>query len=346
MLLKKRSSILYKQLYCELSQFGIGEKFWGIRDLQSKFQVSRRVVDFTLTQFVNDRLLEHREKEGYFVLKHRKARSVILYYNDWINGELPQIAQYLKNEFKRLGEYYQFDSFAYDVLIVCLPARSITCEELIYAMTSRKPVIFLERNLLDMPIHCTFSRNELGMSMLVEYLIQNGHSNMAFLPAEPLVDGNRIVAASFCGIAGLRGCRVVEIPCAVQSGNHSPTMAYDALKNYLARRPIDFSVLFVIGEYAASGAFNALREYDVRIPEDVSVVATGFSLIAGQLHPALTTVGINPHIYSSELAHEIHRLWDHFEEGERVTISLIPEIIKRESVCNLKQANPQGINAK
>ena len=352
MLLKERSLILYKQLYHELNQFGIGEKFWGIRHLESHFQSSRRVIDFTLKQLVRDGLLEHRKKEGFFVLKYRKNRHIMFFYNDWINGELPQIARYLEHEFEQLNEHYQFDSYAYDyqkdlvpllikssadIQIICLPARSITQKELIYAMTSQTPVIFLERNLLDTPVHCTFSRIELGMSMLVEFLIQNGHSSIAILPAEPLVDGNRIAAESFCGFAELRGCRVVKIPCCAQSGNHSPTLAYDALMCYLEKHPLDFSVLFVIGEYAAGGALNALKEYEIQVPEVVSVVATGFSLSADRLHPSLTTVGINPRIYSEKLVHEIHRHWEHFKGGARITLSLTPEIIKRESVCNLKQ---------
>lgn len=354
MLLKTRSQTLYKQLYPALNQFEVGDKFFAIRFLQSKFRVSRRVVDCTLRQFVADKLLEHREKEGYFIVKHRKARRIALYYNDWVNGELPQFARFLNHEFEQLEDCYQFDAFSYDyrndlvpilarstadVLIVCLPARPITREELSFAMTSPTPVIFMERNLLDTPVHCTFGQYELGTSRMVDYLIQHGHSNLAILPAEPMVDGSRIAAASFCGFARLRGCRVVEIPCVTQSGNHSPTMAYEALKRFLEQRPVDFSALFVIGEYAASGALKALKEHEIRVPQEVSVTAAGFALTADRLQPPLTTVGIDPQAYSRKLAQEIHRLWSHFGKGARISLAIVPEIIERESVRSLKQSD-------
>ena len=98
MLLQERALTLYTQLLHELNRFPAGGKFYGVRELVSRFQVSRRVVDLTLRQLAGDGLLEHRELCGFYVRSFRQRRHVVFYYNDWVNEELREIARDLKDD--------------------------------------------------------------------------------------------------------------------------------------------------------------------------------------------------------------------------------------------------------
>lgn len=354
MLLQERARTLYTQLLHELNRFPTGGKFYGVRELVSRFQVSRRVVDLTLRQLAGDGLLEHRELCGFYVRSFRKRRHVVFYYNDWVNEELREIARDLKDEFDKLDCDYEFGSVPYDyrsdlvpqlesspadVLIVCPPSRPITPQEIVFAAKSSKPVIFLGRNLVDASLHCTFRKYEFGMSLLVDYLKEKGHRKLAILSAEAPVGGNRIEAEAFVEYAAARKCGVVRIPCTAEVGNYTPAIAHDALFRHLELHGADFTALFVISEYAAQGALLALSEHGLRVPEEVSVVGSGSALCAGYMHPPLTTVGVNQQESMAALAREIHRMWDRFDGGERIALFSIPKITERASVCTITKFN-------
>ena len=138
MLLQERAEKLYAQLYHELNRFPAGGKFYGVRELISRFRVSRRVVDLTLRQLEKDGLLEHRDQCGFFIHSFRKRRHVVFYYPEWVSEELSEIAGDLKTEFDALDgddecgsvpfDYrsnlvQQLQSSPADVLIVGPPAR-------------------------------------------------------------------------------------------------------------------------------------------------------------------------------------------------------------------------------
>ena len=352
MLLQERAEKLYAQLYHELNRFPAGGKFYGVRELISRFRVSRRVVDLTLRQLEKDGLLEHRDQCGFFIHSFRKRRHVVFYYPEWVSEELSEIAGDLKTEFDALdGDYecgsvpfdyrsnlvQQLQSSPADVLIVGPPARPLTPEEIVFAENSCKPVIFMGRNLVDASLHCTYRKYEFGMSLLVNYLKKRGHRRLALLEAEAPVGGNRIEAEAFVEYAAMNECEIVRIPCRAECGNYTPAIAHDSLFQYLERNPLNVTALFVISEFAAQGAFLALAEHGLRVPEDVSVVGSGAARCANYMNPPLTTVGVDQHESVRALVQEIHRFWGHFNEGGRISVCSVPRIIERFSVRTITE---------
>ena len=359
MLLKERANTLGAELQKELKHFRTGSKFYGIRDILSRYHVSRRVVDLALKTLVNDGLLEHRSQYGYYVRNFHRRRKVIFYHNQWVNEELREISLYLQEEFKLLADYYEIGAFSYDyrsnlitfleqspadVLVVCPPARPLTREEIVYAAESPRPIIFMDRNLTDASLHCTFRKFEYGIMELVEYLVGLGHRNLGLLVAEPLVGGNRIEMDAFPEFARRRGCHVTVLPCNAEAGNYSPTLAHDVLSNYLENHKPDFTALFVISDYAAQGAIRALTAYGYRVPEDISVVGSGSALCANYTEPPLTTLGVDLHESIARLAREIHRMWEHFDSGERLAVFSVPKVTERASTRRLRHTSPAKLN--
>lgn len=359
MLLKERANSLGAELQKELKHFRTGSKFYGIRDILSRYHVSRRVVDLALKTLVNDGLLEHRSQYGYYVRNFHRRRKIIFYHNQWVNEELREISLYLQEEFKLLADYYEIGAFSYDyrsnlitlleqspadVLVVCPPARPLTREEIVYAAESPRPIIFMDRNLTDASLHCTFRKFEYGIMELVEYLVGLGHRNLGLLVAEPLVGGNRIEMDAFPEFARHRGCHVTVLPCNAEAGNYSPTLAHDVLSNYLENHKPDFTALFVISDYAAQGAIRALTAYGYRVPEDISVVGSGSALCANYTEPPLTTLGVDLHESISRLAREIHRMWERFDSGERLAVFSVPRVTERASTRRRRLQVPAKLN--
>ena len=346
MLLQERANTLYAQLLKELKLFRTGGKFYGIREIIARYHVSRRVADLALQTLTGDGLLEHRHQYGYYVRNLHKRRKVVFFHNQWVNEELREASRWLQEEFQSLADYYEVGSLAYDyrsdfvpllkespadVLIVCPPARPLTREEIIYASQSRRPIIFMDRNLTDAGLHCTFRKFEYGIMELVDYLVCLGHRSLAMLVAEPPVGGNRIEMDAFPEFARRRGCRVTVLPCAPEVGNYSPTMAHDTLHAYLEANRPDFTALFVISDYAAQGAIRALKAHGYRVLEEISVVGSGSALCANYTEPPLTTLGVDLHASIAALAREIHRMWDRFDTGERIALFSVPKVTERAS---------------
>ncbi len=356
MLLKERAKALNAELQKELRLFRTGNKFYGIREILARYRVSRRVADLALKTLTDDGLLEHRKQYGYYVRNFHKRRNVIFYHNQWVNEELREVSRWLQEEFRSLADYYEVGSRSYDyrsnliallenspadVQIVCPPARALSREEIVYAAQSPRPIIFMDRNLTDATLHCTFRKFEYGMLELVDYLTGLGHRNLAMLVAEPTVGGNRIEMDAFPEFARRRGCRVTVFPCRAEVGNYSPTLAHDILHAYLEEHEPDFTALFVISDYAAQGAIRALAAHGYRVPEDISVVGSGSALCADYTQPPLTTVGVDLHASVVKLAQEIHRKWDDFDTGERIAVFSVPHVTERGSTCRL-QAPPRS----
>lgn len=73
-------------------------------------------------------------------------------------------------------------------------------------------------------------------------------------------------------------------------GEFNQSVAYQNVKNLLARKSIHFDAIFTGDDDAAIGVFKALKEFGLRVPEDISVVGFDDARLASFINPPLTTV--------------------------------------------------------
>jgi len=149
------------------------------------------------------------------------------------------------------------------------------------------PMVVVGRFVPDLADACIYLDNERGGFLATDYLIQNGHEQIAFVTGLPTIKDSWERQHGYRRALEAAGLayderRVVE-------GNFVEEGGYRAVRRLL-ERGVPFSAVFLANDQMAAGAFQAFREAGLRIPEDVSVVGYDDVMFARYLYPALTTV--------------------------------------------------------
>ena len=131
-----------------------------------------------------------------------------------------------------------------------------------------------------------------AMENVIEYLMNKGHKNIAFLGGKEFVgdDQEELIdprESAFINILSnkklLNKDLIVNRPFNVQSG-------YNLAKEIVNKG--DFTAIFVASDSMAVGAIRAFNELDYKIPEDISIVGFNDIPTAEYLMPPLTTVKV------------------------------------------------------
>jgi LacI family transcriptional regulator len=131
-----------------------------------------------------------------------------------------------------------------------------------------------------------------AMENVIEYLINNGHKDIAFLGGKEFVgdDQEELIdprESAFINILSnknlLNKDLIVNGPFNVESG-------YNLAKKIIEKG--DFTAIFIASDSMAVGAIRAFNELDFKIPEDISIVGFNDIPTAEYLMPPLTTVKV------------------------------------------------------
>ena len=153
-------------------------------------------------------------------------------------------------------------------------------------------------------INAVLGNNFEGALSAVNYLIQMGHRQIAFIGG-PLLGGFPPVNQIYTIERRAWGYRLAMLDASLpisyelyESSDLTKDGGYAACKRLLEKES-PFTAIFCANDEIAIGAMKALREVHVRVPEDVSLVGFDDIDIADHLVPALTTVRVNKEILGS-----------------------------------------------
>lgn len=178
-----------------------------------------------------------------------------------------------------------------------------------------------------------------GGMLAVEYLINMGHRNIAFLTS-PLIRTSRKEIMEGYKLALLkhnlefRERNIIEAETEEES--YSGTYEFENGK-LLAKRYLEMSdrptAIFAVNDMTAVGVIQELAQNHIRVPEDVSVVGFDNIEIASMIAPMLTTVN-QPAFETGKLACSF--LLDNMK-GSRLdaSLKLEPSLVIRNSVRNI-----------
>jgi LacI family transcriptional regulator len=180
------------------------------------------------------------------------------------------------------------------------------------------------------------SDNFEGARQAVEYLIEQGHTSIAFIGG-PLAQNSRPINRIYTIERRASGYRTALLDAGLavnydlyESAGLTPDGGYEACKRLLAKKT-KFSAIFCANDETAIGAMKAVREAGLSIPQDMSVVGFDDIDMAAHYNPALTTVRINKEAMGAMAVKTlIARAAD--PEAIGATIMLDVDLIKRESV--------------
>lgn len=206
---------------------------------------------------------------------------------------------------------------------------------------TKLPLVMIDNYIPKAQVDAVISDNFEGAKQAVEYLVNKGHSQIAFIGG-PTIQGIRPINKIYTIERRAAGYRTALLDAGLEinyslyeSSNFSAEGGYQACQRLL-ERGIHFTALFCANDATALGAMKALREAGLSIPEDVAVMGFDDIDMAQLYHPALTTVRVNKEAMGAAAVKAlIVRAAD--PEAVSVTIMLEVELIERESVSSAKE---------
>ena len=218
--------------------------------------------------------------------------------------------------------------------------------EIVQSLQAANFPLVLVDNFVRIPgqqIDAILSHNYEGAKEAINYLINEGHQQIAFISG-PTTNSLRLSHKRIYTFERRRdgylaalheaGLQVHKELVVEDCYVNNPDEVYAACKR-LVDSKVPFSALFCANDPLAGKAIKALRELGLRVPEDVSVVGFDNADIAEHLTPPLTTVHVNKEAMGAIAVKSlIARIAD--PEAIGITSILAVELIKRESVRSLQ----------
>lgn len=204
----------------------------------------------------------------------------------------------------------------------------------IYEMQT--PMVLVDTHVPTLPVDSIISNNYEGAKEAVDYLISEGHHQIAFIGGPTLPGAlhlNKVYTIEWRAMGYRTAMGNAGLPInydLFESCNLVPEGGYQACKRLLAKG-IPFSAIFCANDPTAIGACKALREANLRVPDDISVVGFDDDLAE---HLGLTTVRVNKEgMGATAVKMLINRATD--PQAPSVITTLGVELIKRDSVKRL-----------
>lgn len=149
------------------------------------------------------------------------------------------------------------------------------------------PCVLLDINIKSPMVSCIGIDNVRGAFLATEYLIKNGHRNIAF------INGSREAFVSYERLDGYHlALNKYNIPMQnllVEYGDFTDKGAERAVEK-LFDKSNDITAIFCASDLMAIGAINKLNELGLSVPEDVSIVGFDDIFAASFMSPKVTTI--------------------------------------------------------
>ena len=167
------------------------------------------------------------------------------------------------------------------LLTSCLPDRELV------NLSHGVPLVVTGRSVSGDRIYCLDVDSTPGARLATEYLVGQGHRQIAFLSGPP--DHPDAVQRLNGYKAALAASGIAFSARRVAHGDYTESGGHEAMGRLLDSG-VEFTAVFAANDQTAWGAMLALHRRGLRVPDDVSVV--GFDDLAGSAFtvPPVTTV--------------------------------------------------------
>lgn len=188
------------------------------------------------------------------------------------------------------------------------------------------PCVLMDIDIKSQMISCIGIDNVKGAFLATEYLIKNGHKNIAF------INGSREAYVSYERLDGYNSAlNRYGIPLKdslVEYGSFTDKGAERAVEK-LFDESNDITAIFCASDIMAIGAINKLNELGLSIPEDVSVVGFDDIFAASFMSPKVTTIKQDRRKIGENA---VNLLLNSINGQKTDRLMMEPELVIRESV--------------
>lgn len=149
------------------------------------------------------------------------------------------------------------------------------------------PLVFMDRELAELPVSCALMDNELAAYSAVRHLIEHGHRRIGLIGTKPGLSPSRDRQAGF--VRALRDADIVFDERLVAMGGLVAAGGAEAMRALISLDEPPTAV-FVAGHHVTMGAIAAIQGARLNVPDDIALVGYGDSPWCELVRPTLTTV--------------------------------------------------------
>jgi len=193
-----------------------------------------------------------------------------------------------REDIKNLNLFYekQVDGIVLFVSTL-IPEHEKTLREI----NRKVPIVMVGQEIEGLKIPSVIQDNYQGGRKAVEYLIENGHKNIAIISGPSINYSAQQRLNAYFDVLKENGLPIsLKL---VSQGDFTLPSGYDAMNSIMANNEIRPTAVFASNDMMAMGAAKALSEKGLKIPEDISIIGFDDVVIAEYFNPALTTVHQN-----------------------------------------------------
>lgn len=225
-----------------------------------------------------------------------------------------------------------------DFLVITPSSESLKKENLSsvtsLANSLKTPFLFVDREIDGINANVIVSDNEKGGYIATKHLIENGHSNIAYL------SGPQEVSSSYHRYHGyLKALKESNISFSEDMlfiGDYSYETGYRAGLDIIKSKKI--TAVFAANDLMAYGLIKACHEKGVKIPQDLSIVGYDDLFYSSILDVPLTSVNHNINLMAKRVAEYVVEALKNKNKNDYGydKILIKPHLVVRDSVKKIK----------
>lgn len=172
-----------------------------------------------------------------------------------------------------------------DTLIV--HSKALTDKELIEFATEIPGMVIINRVVPEIASRCIALDNFKGTYLATEFLIRNGHRNIAWISSNHDIEDCKQRQLGY--LQALSDNNLTAKPEYMEFEQPDAEGGERAMSNLLAKNS-DISAVLTYNDYMAAGTLATLNDNAISVPEQISIIGFDDGFIAKLVQPKLTTV--------------------------------------------------------
>lgn len=177
-----------------------------------------------------------------------------------------------------------------------------------------------------------------------EYLISQGHRRIAFLtsPLSRSVRNQRVDGCRFVmSLHGIPFDNSDIISATYETEDDEDDSMYEfsigvKLAKQTLASPKKYTAVIALNDQIACGVIAGFHQNGIRVPENISIISFDDIPNATIVTPQLTTVRLFGHVIGQRATQMIIDAYESKESSSHVTLSVMPELVVRESVAKIQ----------
>jgi LacI family transcriptional regulator len=216
-----------------------------------------------------------------------------------------------------------------DALVI--HAKALSDDELIDYAREVKSLVLINRYIPEIAERCISLDNFKGAYLATEYLIKNGHKNIACISSShPIEDTDQRISGYKAALHDYG----ISLPASYIEQAEPNTEGGEVATTNLLLKSLDITAIVAYNDNMAAGAIFVLEENGLTLPDQVSIVGFDDALTSRYVSPKLTTV-LYPIQLMGEQAAQLALNLAKGTSSDSQSLRFSPTLVRRDSVRKL-----------